>query len=96
MPVTRLLLAVAAAPDALCAPHHGGKTANTPRLYSWARPRTLVVSQHPLASGATDVLAPMERAGIPLLRTSQCGAVRLRWQVDRIITRGFLDRTDGP
>jgi hypothetical protein len=35
----------------------------------YARPRTAIVSQRMPATGTTDVLTPMERSGIPLLRT---------------------------
>ena len=91
MPVIILLRAVVGAPDALCAPHHGGKSANPPWLYSWARPRAVVVSQRPSVSGTTDALSPVERGGIPLLRTWQHGAIHFRWTPDGIITQGFLD-----
>ena len=33
--------------DLMLAPHHGGKSANPSWLYSWARPRAVVVSQRP-------------------------------------------------
>ena len=74
-----------------CSPHHGGKSANPSWLYSWARPRTVVVSQRPPAPGTTDTLTPLERAGTPVLRTWQRGAIHFRWTPDRIITQGFLD-----
>src|SRR5271166_811409 len=74
-----------------CAPHHGGKSANPSWLYSWARPRTVVVSQRPPAPGTTDAVTPLERAGTPVLRTWQRGAIHFRWAPDGIITQGFLD-----
>src|SRR5271166_2004717 len=77
-----------------CAPHHGGKSANPSWLYSWARPRTVVVSQRPPAPGTTDALTPLERAGTPVLRTWQRGAIHFRWAPDGIITQGFLDLND--
>ena len=33
--------------DVLLAPHHGGKSANPPWLYDWARPRAVIASQRP-------------------------------------------------
>ena len=86
-----LLLGVAATVGALCAPHHGGKSANPSWLYSWARPWAVVVSQRPSVSGTTDALSPVERGGTPLLRTWERGAIHFRWSSDRIITQGFLD-----
>jgi competence protein ComEC len=80
--------------DLMLAPHHGGKTANPSWLYSWARPWTVVVSQRPTPPGTSDALTPLERSGIPLLRTWQRGAVHFRWRSDRIITEGFLDQHD--
>jgi competence protein ComEC len=78
----------------MLAPHHGGKSANPPWLYDWARPRTIVVSQRMPAAGTADALAPLERSGIPLLRTWQRGAVHFLWRSDQIITEGFLDQHD--
>src|SRR5271157_1232207 len=72
-------------------PHHGGKSANPAMLYAWARPRTVVVSQRLPAPGMTDALTPLERAGTPVLRTWQRGAIHFRWTPDGIITQGFLD-----
>jgi competence protein ComEC len=82
--------------DLMLAPHHGGKSANPSWLYSWARPRAVVVSQRPSVSGTTDALSPVERGGIPLLRTWQRGAIHFRWSSDRILTQGFLGREDRP
>jgi competence protein ComEC len=76
--------------DLLLSPHHGGRTANPAVLYNWARPRTVVVSQRRPTSGTTDALTPLDRDGIPLLRTWQRGAVRFEWRSDRITTEGFL------
>ena len=77
--------------DLMLAPHHGGKSANPLWLYSWAKPRAVVVSQRPSVSGTTDALSPVERGGIPLLRTWERGAIHFRWSFDRILTQGFLD-----
>ncbi len=82
--------------DLMLVPHHGGKSANPSWLYSWARPRTVVVSQRPPAPGTTDALAPLERSGISLLRTWQRGAIHFRWRADHITTEGFLDHRDEP
>src|SRR5271165_4077092 len=95
MPVVRLLLVAVGAPDAPCASHHGGNSANPSWLYSWARPRAVVVSR-PSVSGTTDALSPVERGGIPLLRTWERGAIHYRWSFDGIITQGFLDGDDRP
>ena len=77
--------------ELMFSPHHGGKSANPAWLYSWARPRTVVVSQRPPAPGTTDALTPLERAGTPVLRTWQRGAIHFRWTPDGIVTQGFLD-----
>ncbi len=82
--------------DLMLAPHHGGKSANPSWLYSWARPRGVIVSQRPSVSGTTDALTPLERGGTPLLRTWERGAIHFRWSFDRILTQGFLDREDRP
>ena len=85
------LILLLAGIGAVGAPHHGGKSANPSWLYSWARPRTVVVSQRPPAPGTTDALTPLKRAGTPVLRTWQRGAIHFRWMPDGIITQGFLD-----
>ena len=82
--------------DLMLSPHHGGKTANPPWLYSWAQPRAVIVSQRMPAPGTSDALTPLERSGIPLLRTWQRGAVHFQWNSDHIIAEGFLDRHDQP
>jgi competence protein ComEC len=66
-------------PDVLLAPHHGGRAANPSRFYDWAKPRLVVVSQRPQSANTSDALAPLERRGIPLLRTWRDGAIRLQW-----------------
>jgi hypothetical protein len=91
-----ILLAVAGVVGASSAPHHGGKSANTSMLYNLARPRAVVVSQRTADLGATDALTPLERSGIPLLRTRQRGAVHYQWANDRIVTSGFLDQREKP
>jgi competence protein ComEC len=81
-------------PELMLAPHHGGRSANPDWLYDWAKPRQVIVSQRMPATGTPDALAPLERSGIPLLRTWQRGAVHIEWRSDRIITDGFLDHHD--
>jgi competence protein ComEC len=80
--------------DLMLAPHHGGKTANPSWLYSWARPRAVAVSQRMPTPGTNDALTPLERSGVPLLRTWQRGAVLFQWRSNHIITEGFLDQLD--
>jgi hypothetical protein len=75
-------------------PHHGGRSANPSWLYSWARPKTVVVSQRPPFPGTADALTPLERSGVPALHTWKRGAVHFQWRSDDIITEGFLDRHD--
>ena len=87
-----LLLVVAGTVGAADLLRHGGKSANPSWLYARARPRTVVVSQRPPAVGTTVILTPLERAGTPVLRTWQRGAIHFRWTPDGIITQGFLDR----
>lgn len=82
--------------DVFLAPHHGGRTANPDWVYAWARPRLVVVSQRPPAAGSRDALAPLDAQGVPLLRTWQRGAIRLRWEAARLEARGFLDNTIPP
>jgi competence protein ComEC len=64
--------------DALVAPHHGGRTANPPWFYAWAGPAVVLVSQREPAAGAADALSILGGRGIPLWRTWQRGALRVR------------------
>jgi competence protein ComEC len=77
--------------DAFLAPHHGGRSANPERLYQWAEPGLVVVSQRPPTAGSADPLAWMDERGVPLLRTWQRGAITLRWSRTGLRARGFLD-----
>ncbi len=77
--------------DAMLAPHHGGRTSNPARLYDWARPALVAVSQRPPAAGVRDPLAPLARGRFPLLRTWEAGAIRLRWGPAGLVATGFLD-----
>jgi competence protein ComEC len=72
----------------LLAPHHGGRTANPPWLYDWARPGSVIVSQRPPLPGTTDALAALP---FPVLRTWERGAIRLTWTPGGVIPRGFRD-----
>jgi competence protein ComEC len=57
--------------DVLLAPHHGGKAANVPELYAWARPGMVVVSSgEPSSQRLTQVAEPAE-----LFNTATSGAV---------------------
>lgn len=77
--------------DAILAPHHGGRTANPPWLYDWAEPRLVLASQQRPLDPATDALAPLERQGVPVLRTWREGAVRVRWEAGGLSARGFRE-----
>src|SRR5262249_55570220 len=78
-------------PEVMLAPHHGGRSANPPSLYQWARPQSVVVSQRPPAVGSTDALSLLDRQGTPLWRTWRDGAVLLRWTSQGIVASGFQD-----
>jgi competence protein ComEC len=81
-------------PDVLLAPHHGGKSANRARLYQWAKPRLVVVSQREWTRQATDALSPLEAQGISVARTWRDGAIRLNWSSDGVDVRGFVEEKD--
>ena len=76
-------------PDALLAPHHGGRTANGLGLYAWADPGLVVASQRRLVEGTRDALAPLE---MPVYRTWRDGAIRLRWLPSGLSAEGFVAR----
>jgi competence protein ComEC len=76
--------------DVFLAPHHGGRTANPPWLYDWARPSLVVVSQRPLVPGTQDPLAALDARHV-LLRTWKRGAIRLTWTPGGLVARGFRD-----
>lgn len=57
--------------DVLLAPHHGGRTANTPSFADWARPAVVISSS---GRSAKDNLATIY-AGTPLFETLTDGAV---------------------
>jgi competence protein ComEC len=78
--------------DAMLAPHHGGRSANPARLYRWARPALVVVSQRRPAAGARDPLPSAVGSSTPILRTWQSGAIRLRWDASGLGTLAFVDR----
>jgi competence protein ComEC len=78
-------------PDVFLAPHHGGRSANPERLYEWAKPGLVIVSQRPATSTTSDALSWVERRGIRLLRTWRTGSIRLRWASGGITARGFLE-----
>jgi competence protein ComEC len=76
--------------DCLLAPHHGGRTANPARLFEWARPELVVVSQRRPPPEAFDALAAVERSGVRVLRTWRDGAIRLRWEREGLRATGYL------
>jgi competence protein ComEC len=83
------LVAVPAPPrvDVLVAPHHGGRSANPPRLYDWARPGIVLVSQRPAEPGDSDPLGFLGgRAKV--LRTGSEGALRIRWTANGLEVAG--------
>ncbi len=85
--------------DAMLAPHHGGRTANPPALYDWARPRIVAVSQRPPTAGARDPLAFLDapgRTGRPVLRTWKTGAIRLTWEPAGLVATTFLGPPTSP
>ncbi len=81
-------------PEAILAPHHGGRAANPEWLYEWARPRIVIASQRPPSVPANDPLAAIERMGIPILRTWRKGAIRISWTRDGVVATAFLDQND--
>jgi competence protein ComEC len=76
--------------DVMLSPHHGGKSANPEWLYDWAWPRLVVVSQRHVPSRTNDPLAWLERAGIPVRRTWESGAIHLQWTNAGISARSFV------
>ncbi len=82
--------------DAFLAPHHGGRASNPIWLYDWAKPGLVVSSQSPPMPGASDALRPVEARGIPVWRTWQRGAVRLRWTPTGLAADGFLNLPTPP
>ncbi len=78
--------------DVVLAPHHGGRTANPPWFYRWARPARVVVSQRPPTPGASDPLASLAARKISVLRTWERGAIRLSWSARGLSARGFQDK----
>src|SRR5262249_30296065 len=81
-------------PEVILAPHHGRRAANPESLYQWAKPRLVVASQRPPSYAASDALAPIERLGIPVLRTWRRGAIRIRWTDNGLVAHAFLDEDD--
>jgi len=82
--------------EALLVPHHGARAANPPAFYDWASPQLAIVSQRPPNGAAYDPLKQVEERGISVLRTWQRGAIRLRWEPQALVARGFLDTLMSP
>ncbi|WP_168222167.1 ComEC/Rec2 family competence protein [Aquisphaera giovannonii] len=78
-------------PDLFLSPHHGGRTANPTRLYDWARPKAVVVSQRTPQFGTKDALEGLDGRAMPVLRTWQRGAVAFRPTRDGLTLAGYLD-----
>ena len=89
-----LIAAPARPADAVLAPHHGGRSANPPAFYDWARPDLILVSQQRPASDARDPLAFLAGRPAAVLRTWRQGAIQIRWTADGLSARGFLDRDE--
>jgi competence protein ComEC len=62
--------------------------------YNWAKSRTVMVGQRLPTPGTNDALTPLERSGIPLLRTWQRGAVHFQWRSGQI-ARWILESNAG-
>lgn len=76
--------------DEVVAPHHGGRLANPPAFYRWARPGQVIVSQARPRLGRPDVVASSSGDGLTILRTWERGAVQLRWEPGGIVATPFL------
>jgi competence protein ComEC len=63
--------------DVLMAPHHGSRTANTPGLAEWARPRLVVACQGPPRGGLRQT-EPYGARGALFLGTWPHGAITVR------------------
>ena len=87
-----MLHEIVIAVNVMLAPHHGGRPANPRWLYDWAAPRLVVVSQRPPPPGTNDALASLT---VPLMRTWERGAIRLRWTPGGVVARGFRDDQPG-
>ena len=78
-------------PDVFLSPHHGGKSANPETALPVGQAAARGRQPAPLPARTADALAPVERSGVPLLRTWRQGAIRLRWTGEGISAGGFLD-----
>jgi competence protein ComEC len=72
----------------LMAPHHGGRTANTPELAVWASPRVVVSCQGP-TRGWTPIVEPYTERGSCFLGTWPQGAITLRSSADGLTVETF-------
>jgi competence protein ComEC len=72
-------------------PHHGARGALTDRFLKVCQPDLAVISVGPNGYGhpAPELLALLQRSGIPVLRTDQAGAVRLATDGRRVRVRGY-------
>ncbi len=77
--------------DVLMAPHHGSRTANTPPLAAWARPR-LVVSSQDRPRGAARNDEPYRAQGALYLGTWPHGAITIHSEPGRMWVDTFRSR----
>ena len=83
------VLAMAAQPvDILMSPHHGSKTANTPSLAAWAKPRVVISCEGP-PRGQTRAREPYSASGAQFLGTWPHGAVTVHSRRDELAVETF-------
>ncbi len=75
--------------DVLMAPHHGSKTANTPTLADWARPRVVISCEGP-PRGPTRPAEPFSPQGATFLGTWPHGAVTVRSSSAGLMVETFV------
>ncbi len=77
--------------DVLLSPHHGGRAANPDRLYAWAKPGRVIVSQRRPAATTRDALTMQQARGLTVDRTWRDGAVLVRFGPGGLKIAGFLE-----
>jgi competence protein ComEC len=75
--------------DVLMAPHHGSKTANTPALADWARPRVVISCEGP-PRGPSRPAEPFTPQGATFLGTWPHGAVTVRSSAAGLTVETFV------
>jgi competence protein ComEC len=86
--LARVLTLPAVHADALMAPHHGSRFANTPELARWARPN-VVISCEGRPNGPVRPPEPYTALGATFLGTWPHGAVTVRSHVSGLIVETF-------